>query len=127
MKLNHDCIRTLLFQLEEKTSFSSSFEYDINDDYPELNDYSAEEIQYHIQQMYMSNLCTKPLFHSDGFEVMDLTSEGHKFLAEIRSDTHWNRIKDISKQASIWTLDGFKQIATQVAVSAINQIINPLQ
>ena len=124
MRLNHDCIRSILFQIEEKATFSTPFVY-LPDECPELSQYTEDEVCYHINQLHYSGLCTKPLFYSEGVDVADLTPEGHKYVAEIRSDTNWNKIKEVSKQASVWTLDGIKQIAAQVAAAAINQILNP--
>ena len=124
MKINHDCIRKILFLIEETTSFNNTFDYDIYNPLPELSNYTTDEIQYHIRQMEWSGLCTGLLWHSDGCVITDLTPEGHKLISEIRSDTNWNKVKQTATKAGVWTLDGIKIIATQVAATAISQALN---
>lgn len=116
MKLNPDCIRDILFSVEEYTSFYREMEYtEYNfETYPKLKDYSLEEVLYHINQCEKSNLIDKVLWYSEGCSITDLTPTGHQFLSDIRSDTTWNKTKEISKNIGSSSLDAIKQIATAV-------------
>ncbi|MDK7187962.1 DUF2513 domain-containing protein [Facklamia hominis] len=123
MKLDYDCMRTILFEIERSTSFERDFEFDISNVQEALSDFSPDKIQYHIRQMHWSGLCTKPTFHSDGCFLKDLTPEGHKFLSDVRSDTNWNKTKQIAEKAGIFTIDSLKTIAIGVATASIQKYL----
>lgn len=116
MKLNPDCIRDILFTVEENTSFYNDMEYteDNPQIYPKLMSYSIDEILYHIKQCEKSYLIDKVLWYSEGCTITDLTPNGHQFLSNIRSDSAWNKTKEISKNIGSSSLDALKQIATSV-------------
>lgn len=122
MKLNPDCIRDILIAVENNTDFTHSFVYSIsNSSIESLANYSHEEIIYHISQCDKANLIDSVQYMDGGDCVVigDLSPEGHKFLADIRSDTVWNRVKDISKEIGLASLSSITQIATCVATNII--------
>lgn len=104
MKLNPDCIRGILLTVEEKCDYDASWDYVRNEFESEyLAEYSHEEIIYHIRQASQSNLIQGVLFLDGGDSVIigDLTPSGHEFLANIRSNTLWNKIKPKAIDASL--------------------------
>ena len=50
MKLNPDCIRDILFTVEDTTSFSNYMRVDLECNYERLTSYSYEEI-FNVQQV----------------------------------------------------------------------------
>lgn len=140
MKLNPDCIRDILFTVEEKTSPSSQFVYKPSEKYinrfllddeceeepqvihERLKSYTDEEILYHINQCELSgfftdvNQCTGYLFF-----IQDLSPLGHQFLADIRSDTNWNKTKDIAKKVGSFSLNTLKDISVKVVSDVISK------
>lgn len=125
MKLNPDCIRDILLTVEENTGYETNMRYP--EDYPLLSSYSQEEIFYHIKQCELSDLLTKVHWFIGGeCMIIDLSPQGHKFLADIRSDSTWNKTKEISKKVGSSSLDTLKKIATSVVTEIIkSQFQNP--
>lgn len=116
MRLNPDCIRDILFTVEEKTGFASYMMYSAKDNnFPLLSKYSREEVLYHIKQLELSGLLTKVSWYlNGGCMIHDLSPLGHEFLADVRSDTNWNKTKDIAKTVGSTSLSAIKEIATNV-------------
>ncbi len=124
MKLNPDCIRDILFVVEEYSTYSN----DVSEDklYENLvPKYSQEEILYHVRQCEHSGLFLKVQHYFGGFSIQDLSPYGHQFINDIRQDTNWNRTKDIAKNVGSFSLDVLKDISSQVITNLIsNQLGN---
>ena len=120
MKLNPDCIRDILLTVEEYTGYSTFMRYPDKTEYELLKKYSEDEVFYHIDQSELSGLLTKVdwTMNPDCL-IYDLSPQGHKFLADIRSDTTWNKTKEISKKVGSSSLDALKQIASGVIAELI--------
>ena len=56
MKLNPDCIRDILISAESVVTFNDHFYYDRENPLTSLQDYSHEEIIYHIRQAHDAGL-----------------------------------------------------------------------
>ena len=57
------------------------------------------------------------------WRIFDLTYPGHQFLADVRSDTTWNKTKNIAKNVGSESLHVLKDIAVEVVTAAIqNQL-----
>lgn len=121
MKLNSDCIRAILLMVEDKSGFNRFVEYKkdkCSDEH--ISKYSHDEIMYHIKQCDQADLITGVKFLSKDYAVItDLTPKGHEFIANIRKDTIWNKIKSIGIKIGITSLPGLINIASNV----INEII----
>ncbi len=117
MKLNTDCVRAILLTVEKCTDFNTPFEYEKDDcDYPLLKKYSHNEIVYHIKQCELSNLILGVSYVDGGEYVMvsDLSPEGHQFIANIRNDNIWKKIKSKAINLGITSLPAIMEIANKV-------------
>lgn len=119
MRLNPDCIRDILLQLEEFDNFSIRFndENSLNE-LVYLEKYSLKEVLYHINQCKYMNFIS----YEENIKfitINDLFPEGHTFLADIRHDTVWNNTKSIAKSLGVSSLRALKD----VSVSVISEII----
>lgn len=121
MRLNPDCIRDILITVEENTGFNSYMSYtNKTEEYQLLTSYSNDEVLYHIKQCELTGLLTKvEWFLGGACLIIDLSPEGHKFLADIRSDTTWNKTKEISKKVGSSSISTLKEIATGVITELI--------
>ena len=122
MRLNPDCIRDILFAIEDLSMPSSLMTSTQLSKTKFLNKYSNDEILYHLQQLDWSGYIITPNRHKtlDGmFFVNDLSPAGHEFISDIRKDTNWNKVKSISKEVGSETLTSIKSIAEGVISSAI--------
>lgn len=121
MKLNIDCVRDILISAEEVITFEKSFYYE-KDTPSSLSDkYSHDEIIYHILQARDSGLITTSSFYDSGRSVYitDLTPKGHEFLANIRTETVWNKLK--SKGAA--SLPILFELAKDLALSHFQSLL----
>lgn len=124
MKLNPDCIRDILFVVENNATYSN----DVSEEtiFKELDSkYPREEILYHVRQCEHSGLFLKVVHYFGGFSIQDLSPYGHQFINDIRQDNNWNRTKDIAKNVGSFSLDVLKDISSQVISTLIsNQLGN---
>lgn len=119
MKLNLDCTRAILFAVEDVCDMKRIF--DSANDIPLIKGgYSVEEILYHARQCNLAGM-----FHGyradlgGNFEVIDLSPRGHEFLANIREDNIWHKVKSISAEVGSRSLDAVSQIASLVITEII--------
>ena len=122
MKLNPDCIRDILVAVEGMEYNST---YTIDQLHDKLPVYTAEELNYHCLQMMDADLlnaksvnvigCTIPQI----WQIFDLTYSGHQFLADIRSDSIWNKTKDVAKTVGSESLHVLKDISVNLVASMI--------
>lgn len=122
MKLNPNCIRDILIAVEENTGYHVYLSYPKEiGNCPSLNSYEDVEIRYHIYQCYKSGLIELHGKEDLGgnIGINDLTPEGHAFLANIRSDTVWKNVKEISAKVGSSSLTALTQIATGVISTVI--------
>ena len=121
MKLNSDCIRDILFMVEETADFFKVAYYCKGNKHKTIAKYSHEEILYHIKQCEMSGLFTDVMFSDDGDEVTiaDLSPKGHEFIANIRQDNIWNGIKSIAQKVGSTSLSALIQISSNVIAEII--------
>lgn len=122
MKLNNDCVRDILLTLEEVCTFENKFIYDIASPPPHLlEEYSREEVLYHIRQCEHSALLLEPLYYYGGnlVEISDLSPSGHEYLANIRSDNIWNKTKKVASEIGATSLSAMVQISSQIITAII--------
>lgn len=124
MKLNPDCIRDILLTVEENTSYGKFMSYDTDTEYGRLKPYSDEEVMYHVKQCELSSLITKVTYYmGGGCLIHDLSPKGHEFIANIRTDTNWNKTKEVAKKVGSYSLDTLTKIASEVIASVISSTL----
>lgn len=105
MKLDNDCIRDILLFLEEKL--------DIKDDNGDTvivpieslidnfkNKYSEKQIMYttdKIKEGGFIKTCCHRYVSDNSDDIMELTYDGHLYLANIRDNQIWNIVKNKTK------------------------------
>lgn len=122
MKLNPDCIRSILLEVEAATDSFHSFRYQNGSgQHKKLDEYTANEILYHVRQCKANDLIEsfQDFNGGDTILISDLTPKGHEFLAKIRSDTIWNNTKNIAGKIGTKSLDAMIQIATAVLTEIV--------
>ena len=120
MKLNPDCIRDILLLAEEACDHENFLE--CPEDFPNsiTDKYSLNEIYYHIKQCELSDFLREVSWTLDGdCSIRDLTPSGHQFLADIRSDTNWNKTKEIAQKVGSTSLGAIAKIASEVITAVI--------
>lgn len=120
MRISNECIRDILFTIEENSDFENAcYMSGARKKYPRLEKYEGGEIAYHLRYLEMKGLIFKP--DSRLTTSYDLKPDGHEFLANIRDNNNWNKIKSISSNIGFASLKVVSAIAEGVATAAINQ------
>lgn len=121
MRLNPDCIRDILLDVEEGATWESPYSYSPNENSPpRLSAYETGEIMYHVRQCELGGYLDGFLPFLNGSFIIDgLTPQGHAFVANLRSDTIWNRTKSRAAKVGLGSLDVLKDIAAQVIAEVI--------
>lgn len=97
MKRNWELIRKILFKLEQKVD-------DTPLDSESIKGFPPDVVAYHYQLLAQAELiCIEDnsTMGDADFVAINLTWQGHEFLDKIRSDTAWNKIKQIIKTKEI--------------------------
>ena len=124
MRLNPDCIRDILFYVEENAGYSEMIPFYTNLERFNIklkNDYPADVILYHLE------LCEEYGYlaiysHTMGaINVKRLSVSGHEFLENIRQDTNWNKTKEVAKSAGSTSIEILSNIASNLAVAYISK------
>jgi hypothetical protein len=122
MKLNMDCIRDILIAVE---SLNYGDVYTISKLHDNLPKYSEETLDYHCRQLTDAGFLDALTINATGgpypniVDIRDLTFSGHQFLADIRSDTTWNKTKDMAKSVGVESLHAIRDIAVGVVTSIV--------
>ncbi len=120
MRIDNDCVRDLLFIIEENSTFEKScYMVGSKRHFPILGKYDYSKIHYHLRYLKMKGLIFNPEPLSP--DSYDLSPDGHEFLSNIRDNNNWNKIKGISSNIGFASLKVVSAIAEGVATAAINQ------
>lgn len=128
MRRNPKIFREILLFLEKNTNGYDVLSFNLGVPNTKIiisNDYSDEEIEYHLRLLedenYLSgdpkspsSSCTgKPQFRN--WHITRLTNSGHDFLDTIRNDEVWKQtLEKISKVGGSAALSIIKTIATEI-------------
>lgn len=121
MRIDNECVRDILFTIEETSTFETACRMIETDKYPRLKKYDIDKIDYHIRYLKLKGLIFNPDPHPSATDNYDLMPDGHEFLANVREDSTWNTIKGISSNIGFASLKVISSIAEGVATAAINK------
>ncbi|TKI65605.1 DUF2513 domain-containing protein [Lysinibacillus mangiferihumi] len=116
MKLNHDLIRDLLLAIEEISNGHANF-YIETIAQEHLPQYDFEEVEYHNMQLAQAGLIK--VANKNSHYVLDLTWDGHQYIASIREQSIWNKTKTVVQPFGVVTLDVIKDVATKFIAKSI--------
>ncbi|UCP10265.1 DUF2513 domain-containing protein [Pseudomonas sp. MM213] len=105
MKRDMDLIRQIILTLEEyplRPGGIVSFDV-FKGDFP-VENYSNDEIYYHVRQIKMTGLIENISGPMSGFAFRGLTPAGHDFAESVRSDEIWAMTKDGALKAGGFTV-----------------------
>lgn len=127
MKLNPDCIRDILLDIESATAIDKPWIYDSESPSERLAIYDKKEIAYQARYCMNAGLISTFRIYgdSDTLSASDLTPDGHEFISNIRSEHNWKKTKSILKNIGSESLDTIKQVAIGVITSLIQSQFSP--
>lgn len=126
MKLNPDCMRDILFYLEEYLSISEELEFE------EISMYDlAQHLDYPIQEIantlvildetgYIISVRNDNDDRIADLNVYRITYDGYQFIETIRPEPVWEKVKSTGKHIGSFSIDVITRVATTVLTSMIN-------
>ena len=129
MKLNPDCIRDILFYLEENLQITPDLEFEEISlfNLPQYLDYSIQELANALLVLREAGFIETMIdFGNNQITLLDvyrITYDGYQFIESIRPEPVWSKVKSVGKNVGSFSISTITQIATGVITSLItNQL-----
>lgn len=122
LKLNEDCVRAVLLDVEEKYKFGDFLNLK---DFEEGNSsmFSEEEIEYTIIRLEEAGFIIATIQWINGapwhISVSSLTWQGHEFLDNVRDTKIWRETKEVASKAGSVSLSMLATIASSVITKSL--------
>lgn len=124
MRLDYDCVRELLFVLEEHLEFGENLHYDDKSFIEILSympDYSKEDVAYTTLKLQEAGYIDVSISGADNsfYSALyrSITYEGHQYLDSVRDSDVWKSIKNHSKALTFHII---KRLAETIALAKFN-------
>ncbi|MCY8547296.1 DUF2513 domain-containing protein [Bacillus subtilis] len=97
MKLDHDCVRSLLLELEEKLSLNSIFNNSHIRELKTYEEFGEEQTFYTILKLIEADFIkgSSQYYFDESYEfvISSISYSGHEFLDTIRDSKIWSQTK----------------------------------
>src|SRR5690625_4178848 len=118
MKLNHECVRSILLELENKLSLNDTLSLHQMKDFDTFNKFGYETSVYTLTKLIEADFLNGSVPYGSN-QIIDvlvgsITWEGHQFLDNIRDNTVWSKTKESVKALSSVSLSVLSNVATSV-------------
>ena len=128
MRLNYDCIRDILFYLENNLNFDDGLRWprvSMQDIFEGLSDrnYTLPDIAYSLLKMDEAGLIQGHAQSANNelvfYIVSAITYDGHEFISKIRSDTVWKKTKGVLSKIGSASVSIISSVAAKVLTELI--------
>lgn len=138
MKLNPDCIRAVMLEIEKSWEIGTDDRENIymgnlgiESLYKALPDYDKKEIFYTLYNLDQARYIDLTVLWADGgivyhCTVNHMTFEGHEFLNRIRDHKNWSKVKKGLDAVRNYSLDAISAVSEGIANAAIAAAIKEL-
>ena len=120
MKLNPDCMRAVLLEME-KLPLGGSMRIEALT--PVLGSFSPDDVVYTCIKLkeagYIDALIKQDRFGFSIFDLIDITFYGHQFIADIRDDNVWSKVKETATKIGSFSVDAITTIASKTIAEII--------
>lgn len=131
MKLNPDCIRAVMLEIEDKHLVVQREDgsmvkqnIPIRRLYEALLQYSNEDIFYTVYNLNQAGYISASFHWTNGVAhecaINHMTFAGHEFLAKIRDDNRWSAAKSALSAVSDFSLAALNSIAEGITAGAVS-------
>ncbi|MDW5472010.1 DUF2513 domain-containing protein [Staphylococcus equorum] len=124
MKLNHECVRTLLLEIESnkkmgehltKYNFENNIVFEI---------YDFETVMYTLLKLKEAEFLNCSITWSSDkpqiYMIGDITWSGHEFLDNIRDNKTWSEVKNVVSKTSSMSITLMSKLAFQYMTQKFN-------
>ena len=126
MKLNYDCVRSVLLTVEKSKTIDEELNLnplDVETIFEQLTKYEDSEILYTIEKLKEAGYINAALHFAAGHfidgAVSSITYSGHEYLDNIREPEVWRKVKTMLKNAGATTLPLISQAAKMLIGSQL--------
>lgn len=134
MKLNPDCIRAILLEIENSWEITATSDgilkmgnLSIEAIYNALPDYDKKDIFYSLYNLEQAGYVNMDVFWADGgvyhCSINYMTYDGHKFLDSVRDSKRWAGVKKGLEAVRNYSLDVIASIAEGITSAAISKYL----
>ena len=114
MKLDPDCVRSVLLTIEEHMSYDAN-SFNIGrytcPEFGRLFYYDWPKVRYHIKKCEESGYISVAKYTNDAVWIKDMTANGHRFLADIRTEDNWRKAKSVASKLGSLSLSAIEAAA----------------
>ncbi|EJO5346391.1 DUF2513 domain-containing protein [Clostridium botulinum] len=118
MKLNPDCVRDIMLNLEENLIIDKDGDIEqltVEEicSFKQLSSYQSNEIIHIIKILYDSSMLKpgKKYISDTCNRVADITPQGYEFIDSIKSKNKWNKLKSYTKPLGELTIKALFDLA----------------
>lgn len=126
MKLNYDCVRSVLLTVEKSKTIDEELNLNplaVETIFEQLPKYEDSEILYTIEKLKEAGYINAALHFAAGHfidgAVSSITYSGHEYLDNIREPEVWRKVKTMLKNAGATTLPLISQAAKMLIGSQL--------
>ena len=126
MKLNYDCVRSVLLTVEKSKTIDEELNLNpltVETIFEQLPKYEDKEILYTIEKLKEAGYINAALQFAAGHfidgAVSSITYSGHEYLDNIREPEVWRKVKAMLKNAGAITLPLISQAAQMLIGSQL--------
>ena len=126
MKLNYDCVRSVLLTVEKSKTIDEELNLNpltVETIFEQLPKYEDNEILYTIEKLKEAGYINAALQFAAGHfidgAVSSITYSGHEYLDNIREPEVWRKVKAMLKNAGAITLPFISQAAQMLIGSQL--------
>ena len=126
MKLNYDCVRSVLLTVEKSKTIDEELNLNplaVETIFEQLPKYEDNEILYTIEKLkeagYINAVLQFAAGHFIDGTVSSITYSGHEYLDNIREPEVWRKVKTMLKNAGATTLPLISQAAKMLIGSQL--------
>ncbi|RFA36197.1 hypothetical protein CAI16_05235 [Virgibacillus dokdonensis] len=118
MKLNQECVRSVLLELEEKLTLNDVLTLHQFEKFETYQKFGYDTFAYTLTKLIEAKYIKGSVAHGSN-QIIDIlitsiTWEGHLFLDNIRDNAIWSKTKDAVKSLSSVSLPLLSNVATSV-------------
>jgi hypothetical protein len=134
MKLNNDCIRDVLLEIENQQTFNVSkagqitySKIDVRVLFKSLPDTPSEDIVYSVIQLKEAGYIIADISYAGtaigGMYIHRITYEGHEFLEKIRDNRMWSNVKKGLNSIGSFGLSTISELARGLITGMITDFV----
>lgn len=126
MKLDPDCVRSILLTIEEHMSYEDN---SLNigrytcPDFGRLFYYDWPKVRYHIKKCEESGYISVAKYTDDAVWVKDMTAKGHSFLSDIRDENKWKGFMKIFPAMKTYSLEAIEYAMKGITTAGIESFL----